>query len=1101
MQRIMPGVGALILLLCGVSWISAGTPVGPLTLRDGRQLREFVVAEDELFVRNRDGGWKLESVPLGQIDAARGRLAGNSREIGLVLYPSGAERDLGTRRVLARTVVVQTQLGIDPHGLPRTVEGGRRLDIPSYSRRLAVYEADDVFGAIDLANTLRAIPGIAQADAELGRHQDLQYLPNDKYFKLQWHLHAVEDLNGGTDGIDVGAVPAWDNYRGAGIIAGIVDDGIEPTHPDLVLNMRNDLGHDYLDGDSNPSPRSATNGHATCVAGLLAATGDNSLGVTGVAFQANLVSLRLIDGGTLTDTKIAGALSHRNDVIQIKNNSWGPPKAYQDLDDHAAPPFDAITDGVNNGRNGHGTIFIFSAGNFGAEGDNVNYGLLRNQPEVIPVGAISIFGTKAGYSTPGAPLLICAPGGDLGSRTSGILTTDRVGSNGFNTKTADEHGFDFNYTQFFNGTSASAPIAGGVIALILQANPNLGWRDVQEILIRTATKNSRTDPDWATNGAGFSFNHSFGAGLAHAGRATALAKNWQNLAPQTRRSRQEANSSIPIPDNSTNGMIREFAFSGDPIRVEHVLVSVNIAHPSRGQLAVTLISPSGMVSRLAEKHADTNPDYPFWTFSSRRHWGELSTGTWKVKIADVVSGKTGTLKDCRVELLGASQNTLTFLGNTLQELAGASNGNGGADPGETLAETIALQNVTGSDLIGINCTFSSPTPGVTLLTSAALYSTLSPGNIGTVDLRYRLSKTIPCGTPIQFTQYGVVGTLQFTNFFTRIVGAALSTVLTTHLSEGHELIPLAIPDLTIDQATNRINLGGNPVIESVQIALRIDHPTVGDCEITLIHPDQTEVALCIHRGGDKPNLGTGICGQGEVRTVFDDDATRSLIGGSAPFEGSFRPEEPLGVLRGKSANGPWVIRIADTFGGDSGILRCWSLTTVTRTPSTICTVYNLAPTVTNIALTIPHDTTGQGTLLGADTDGDPLHFGLTTLPSHGKVVLSNLADFAYTPAINFNGTDSFTYRANDGFADSAPATVSITVTAPILPPSFHLGPISVTPDGRFQIHYEPVGIATINLETSVDLKAWTPVTAFNPGGLVDYVETAAPTGTRFYRLR
>ena len=1077
-------------------------PAGLIQLREGRTTRPFVVAADELSVRDPESGWHLESISPGDHNGTQARLARAGREISLVLYPEGAERSDATRRTLAHTVVVETLPNHPTSALPLSVEGGHRLPLPSYSSRLAIYEADDAFGAIELAQTLQQVPGVLHADPELARHQLLEYRPNDPYFELQWNMEAVELQNGGTDGIDVGVVPAWDNYRGAGILAAVIDDGIEYTHPDLAANMRNDLGYDYLDGDANPAPLAPTNGHGTCVGGLLAGVGDNGIGIAGVAFQSKLVGLRLIDTGTLTPTKIAGAFAHRNDIIDLKNNSWGPPKAYEDLVDYASIIHDAVDNAIAQGRNGHGIIFVFSAGNSAVEGDNVNYANLKNRPEIIPVGAIAISGLKSGYSTPGAPLLACAPGGDLGSRVGrGIMSADRVGANGFNTKTADEHGFNLDYTQYFNGTSAAAPMLSGVVALILQANPNLGWRDVQEIILRTATKNSPTDADWRTNGAGFAFNHSFGAGLVHAGRATTLAATWKNLPPQTRRSVQQAGLTIPIPDNNTNGITRELTFTGAPIRVEHVQVTVDIAHPSRGELAVSLISPSGMVSRLAEKHKDTNANYPSWTFLSRRHWGESSAGTWKVQISDLTTGKTGTLRNVLVELLGAEAETLTFAGSTLLEAPGLSNGNGGADPGETLAEVVSLRNAGGTELGGVNATFTTSTPGVTLLNTAALYPTIPVDRSQSVNLQYRVAKTVPCGTAIEFVQYVTSGTTQRTNKFTRVLSAALSTVRTTNVWEAHELIPLAIPDLTINQATNRVGLDGNPILESVEVAARIDHNTIGDLEISLLHPDLTEVYLMLHRGGDNPDLGSGPCGQGETRSRFSDAAAQSISAGTAPFLGVFRPEQPLAKFAGKPANGAWVLRLADTFEQDSGILRCWSLTTVTRSTRTECVVYNIGPTVNALSLITGYNAATNGVFSGLDGDGDPIHFALGTPPVHGTVKLGDAGAFTYLPATNYSGPDAFTYIANDGYVDSAPATVTVTVAAPPAPASLKLGPVSLTADGRFRMGYQHPGGAPVQLEQSVDLVHWTAVVTFTFGGPAEYIEAGPPSGATFYRLR
>lgn len=1095
-------VAASGLLLVSAVDHAATIPAGALELRDGRTPRTFVVAEDELSVRDAQSGWRLESISPGDLAARRAQVARAGQEVALVLYPAGAGRDDGTRRTLARTVLVEVVPGTDPATLPMAVEGGRRMEVPAYSRRLAIYAADDAFGAVELATTLRRLPGVASADPELGRHHVLHYRPNDPLFGLQWHLEAVEDRNGGTDGIDVGVVPAWDKYRGAGILAAVVDDGMEMTHPDLAPNVRVELGYDFLDGDANPSPNAATSGHGTCVAGLLAGVGDNGIGVAGVAFQSKMVAERLIDNGTLTSSKIAGALAYRTDIIDLKNCSWGPPKAYEDLVDYSTAVLDAVKGSAEVGRGGRGSIFIFSAGNSGIEGDNVNYASLKSLPEVIPVGAITIGGLKSSYSTPGAPLLVCTPGGDLGSRTGrGILTVDRAGANGYNTRTADERGFNLDYTQYFNGTSAAAPILSGVVALMLQANPRLGWRDVQEILIRTATRNSPTDPDWRTNSAGFAFNHSFGAGLAHAGRATEMAATWRNLPAQTQVSQQAAGLSEAIPDNSTNGMVHTVTFSGTPLRVEHVQVTLDIVHPSRGQLAINLISPSGMVSRLAEAHRDANTNYPSWTFLSRRHWGESSQGTWKVQVVDTVAGKTGTLRNVLVELRGAPQETLTFAGTTLQEVAGLSNGNGGADPGETLEEVVSLRNASTSDLDGVNAVFTTRTPGVTLLTTAGLYPVLPAERTGSVRLRYQVAKDVPCATPVEFTQYVTAGTRRLTNTFTRTLSTGLSTVRTTNTWEAHELIPLAIPDLTINQATNRIALAGDPVLESIEVQARIDHTTIGDLEISLVHPDQTELPLMMHRGGDNPDLGVGPCSDPASRVLFSDAATVGIKAGVAPFPGSYRPEQPLATFQGKPANGAWVLRIADTYDEDSGTLLCWSLTTVTRAVQSQCVVYNQLPVVQPLALSMAFQQPAAGAFVGTDADGEALSYAITTPPGHGSVQTGPAGTFTYTPAADFSGTDSFDYQASDGYGTSVPARVSLTVAPPPLPPSLRIEEARVAADGRFVLDYQNVGTVAVRLEQSTDLVQWTPAATFPPGTTSRYTAAEPAAGARFYRLR
>ena len=192
---------------------------------------------------------------------------------------------------------------------------------------------------------------------------------------------------------------------------------------------------------------------------------------------------------------------------------------------------------------------------------------------------------------------------------------------------------------------------------MLQANPSLSWRDVQEILIRSATKMLPSDHGWFTNSAGLRFNHKFGAGLVNADAAVQLALQWTNLAPQAQQFLSATNLSQSIPDNNTNGIIRSFDFRPiAPMRVEHVVVSLTATHNRRGDLVMTMTSPSGTVSRLAERRLDSGSNFDGWKFMSVFDWGELSSGVWQIQISDQRGGGSfgtnGILRGLRIDLYG-----------------------------------------------------------------------------------------------------------------------------------------------------------------------------------------------------------------------------------------------------------------------------------------------------------------------------------------------------------------------------------------------------------------------------------------------------------------
>jgi subtilisin-like proprotein convertase family protein len=137
-----------------------------------------------------------------------------------------------------------------------------------------------------------------------------------------------------------------------------------------------------------------------------------------------------------------------------------------------------------------------------------------------------------------------------------------------------------------------------------------------------------------------------------------LATGWVNLSSQLKRTVAQTGLSVAIPNQNTTGITREFTVSAqNNLRVEHVTVLVNVNHTARGNLKITLTSPSGTVSRLAEVHSDSGDNFSNWTFMTVRNWGENAAGTWRLKITDEsgTSNTTGgTLTAATLEVYGSS---------------------------------------------------------------------------------------------------------------------------------------------------------------------------------------------------------------------------------------------------------------------------------------------------------------------------------------------------------------------------------------------------------------------------------------------------------------
>jgi len=571
----------------------------------------------------------------------------------------------------------------------------------SYSPRTYIMEScAGILSALETANALYESGYVEFATPLIRSYMVPRSVPNDPLFQNQWHLLNLgpPQVSGGTAGNDVNISTAWDTVTGAGVNIGITDDGLQENHPDLAANVRQELSHDYFDGDDDPSPGSS-DFHGTSVAGVAAAKGNNSLGVTGAAFDACLVGIRLTSGYA-TDNQIASAMNHLvsgspENRVSINSNSWGPADSGDVLETFGPLTLAAIQNGITNGRGGLGTIYVWAAGNGRQNGDNTNFDGYASSRYTIAIGASGANGVFSYYSEPGASMLVNCPSSD---GSNGITTTDITGSNGYSSN---------DYTNSFGGTSSATPLASGIIALMLEANPNLTWRDVQHILVDTATKNNPSDPGWKTNGSSRLFHHAYGFGRINAAAAVQTASTWTNV-PAAITSPLQATVTTPlaIPDNNPTGISQTAVIShSKALFTEHVEVTVNINHTYRGDLEIVLTAPSGMQSVLAtSRDSDSGDDFSNWTFTSVAHWGEDPRGTWTLQVADLANQDTGTLNNWTLKVYGYE------IGGTPSNQPPVLNpiGNKTVSQGEVLTIPLSATDPDGDPLI-----FSSVIAGIT----------------------------------------------------------------------------------------------------------------------------------------------------------------------------------------------------------------------------------------------------------------------------------------------------------------------------------------------------------------------------------------------------
>ncbi len=493
---------------------------------------------------------------------------------------------------------------------------------------------------VDESNRAYETAGVRYAYPNWFRpRQPRAFVPDDPLYSDQWHLDN-SGKSGGTTGEDVNIPGAWLDYDGTGVTIAVVDDGLEIAHPDLSANVVAGKSWDYSGGDTDPT----SGDHGTAVAGVAAARGANQEGVSGAAPFASLVGFNVLQAST--DTNEADALTREPDLVDISSNSWGP----FDAEDFYAGPGPlaeaAIQDGATSGRGGLGTIYTWAGGN-GGDDDDANLDGYANSRYTIAVAASDHNGVRSSYSEPGANLHVTAPSSGGGVS---ITTTDRTGGAGYNGITGNN-----DYTNIFGGTSSATPLVSGVIALMLEADPSLTWRDVQAVLMTTAERNDPTHADWVQNGAGYWINHYYGFGRVDAAAAVTAAETWMPLGPEASASSPTETPNVPIPADGTPVM--DTLTLPDDLRIEYVEVDYGSDHTWWTDMDIVLTSPEGTEAVL--QNVTSNVDYleepGTWRFGVTRFLGESSAGTWTITVSDNYPfADTGSLLSWGITVYGTA---------------------------------------------------------------------------------------------------------------------------------------------------------------------------------------------------------------------------------------------------------------------------------------------------------------------------------------------------------------------------------------------------------------------------------------------------------------
>ena len=454
----------------------------------------------------------------------------------------------------------------------------------------------------------------------------------------QWHLHdssEVDDywIRTGLVGDHLGVQTAWSrfNVTGRGVRVAVVDDGVDVAHPEFAGAYDASLAWDYNDDDPNPSPR-VHDSHGTQSAGV--ATGHvNGVCGVGTAPGATLVPVRLI-ASPITDLTESEGLSHHSELVDVYSNSWGPVDDGATLGAPGPLTLAAMYHTVRTGRAGRGSVYVWAGGNGRQWMDSCSYDGFASSRLVVAVGAVSYFEEATYYGEWCPSLLVVAPsssgaGPDDKRRIATVQPHGRFGES------------DGDCCTDFGGTSAAAPMVSGIVALMLEARPELRWRDVQQVLALTARRNDPAHASWHQNAAGHWYSPAYGFGVVNATHAVETALEWALLPGGDGRYvsvRTPEDTDVALSDQ-VFAAAQRFELTIDPVydgRVEFAELYVTIEHPRRGDLEVVLVSPSGTRSELAKPHEDENADYSRWLFGSRAVFGEQAAGTWTVTVRDVI---------------------------------------------------------------------------------------------------------------------------------------------------------------------------------------------------------------------------------------------------------------------------------------------------------------------------------------------------------------------------------------------------------------------------------------------------------------------------------
>ena len=488
---------------------------------------------------------------------------------------------------------------------------------------------------------------------------DTQGVYGDTFFDKQWHIQSLGTAtnDSGVDTIldnDLDILELYHNYmgynKGNNIILQVVDTGVDADHEDLMENM--DLSRSYDAGDvGDPS---GSHPHGTMVAGIMAARAFNAKGVRGIIPFAKIAGNNWLEHQSLENLTKAWLTGDGANEITVSNNSWG---TYFDTDTDYE---DIMAQGTSILRDGKGRIYVFAAGNDREDNGNANLQYSLSNRHMIAVAALKNDNTYADYSTAGSNILVSGYSGNYYQDSPTMGTTTIMGSSSntgdINSKTTWAEDTNENYTFTMNGTSSASPTVAASIALVLEACPNLTWRDVKYLTAKHAKQIDSGNSTWVENDAGLKHSIDYGFGLVNAeGMINECTTTYTNLVAERNETVTKI-FNITIADNDTVHLFE--LNTTQNMKIDWIEATIDNDSTYASDYRVELISPKGTKTTLMIEDTDNRQiSSSNWMdggfrLSAAAMMDEESQGTWTIAITDKLSGDTGTLKSITLQIYG-----------------------------------------------------------------------------------------------------------------------------------------------------------------------------------------------------------------------------------------------------------------------------------------------------------------------------------------------------------------------------------------------------------------------------------------------------------------